>query len=64
VDADNDDGEGKIRPKVTVNNGLSLGLSGTYFVTDDIQWTDGDFQLVSSDRVLFRVPSYHLFSAR
>jgi hypothetical protein len=31
---------------------------------DDKVWTEGDFELVSADRVRFRIPSYYLFAAR
>lgn len=35
-------------------------------MTDPVQhdkWRDGDFHLISSDRIKFSVPSYHLQSA-
>lgn len=33
-------------------------------VIDDKKWTEGDFEIITSDNVRFRVPSYHLFSNR
>ncbi|KLT46013.1 hypothetical protein CC85DRAFT_282151 [Cutaneotrichosporon oleaginosum] len=30
---------------------------------DDEYWTDGDFEIVTSNGIRFRVPSYHLFAA-
>lgn len=33
-------------------------------ITDHKEWTDGDFEIITADNVRFRVPSYHLFSAR
>jgi hypothetical protein len=33
-------------------------------IRDDDDWTDGDFEVITSDGVRFRVPSFHLFSAR
>lgn len=33
-------------------------------ITNDKEWTKGDFELISADRVRFLVPSYHLLSAR
>lgn len=38
--------------------------SGTPTIVDDKTWTTGDFTLVSSDHVRFRVPSYYLLAAR
>lgn len=32
--------------------------------SDNYKFKHGDFTLVSSDGVQFRVPSYHLFSSR
>ncbi|CAK9781646.1 hypothetical protein CC85DRAFT_298701 [Cutaneotrichosporon oleaginosum] len=32
-------------------------------ISDDTTWTDGDFQVITSDRVRFRVPSFLLFAA-
>lgn len=31
--------------------------------TPDENWTDGDFELVSGDGILFRVPTYQLQAA-
>jgi hypothetical protein len=33
-------------------------------VVDDKYWVEGDFEIVTSDSVRFRVPSYYLFAAR
>jgi hypothetical protein len=33
-------------------------------VVDHATWVDGDFEVITSDGVRFRVPSYHLFSSR
>jgi hypothetical protein len=38
--------------------------SSTPDITNDKEWTKGDFELISADRVRFLVPSYHLLSAR
>lgn len=32
-------------------------------VRSDTTWTEGDFELVSSDGVRFRVPSYHMYAS-
>ncbi|BEI90304.1 uncharacterized protein CcaverHIS019_0303740 [Cutaneotrichosporon cavernicola] len=32
-------------------------------IVDDEYWTDGDFEVITSNGVRFRVPSYHLFAA-
>ncbi|KLT38554.1 hypothetical protein CC85DRAFT_289407 [Cutaneotrichosporon oleaginosum] len=32
-------------------------------ITNDTEFTEGDFEIVSSDNVRFKVPSYHLFAA-
>lgn len=32
-------------------------------IEDDSEFTEGDFEIVSSDNVRFKVPSYHLFAA-
>jgi hypothetical protein len=33
-------------------------------IEDDKTWTSGDFEVVTVDRVRFRVPSYLLFGSR
>lgn len=33
-------------------------------ITDDKKWVDGDFEVITVDKVRFRVPSYYLFAAR
>lgn len=33
-------------------------------IVDDEEWTEGDFTIISSDNVRFRIQSYHLFSSR
>jgi hypothetical protein len=33
-------------------------------IKDFDKWTDGDFEVITADHWRFRVPSYHLFSAR
>jgi hypothetical protein len=33
-------------------------------IVDDKTWTDGDFEVITADEVCFRVPTFHLFSAR
>jgi hypothetical protein len=33
-------------------------------ITDHKKYTDGDFEVISSDNVRFLVPSYYLFAAR
>lgn len=33
-------------------------------ITDDEEWTDGNFEVITSDRVRFKVPDYLLFWAR
>ncbi|KLT45996.1 hypothetical protein CC85DRAFT_282137 [Cutaneotrichosporon oleaginosum] len=33
-------------------------------IIDDKYWIEGDFEIVTSDSVRFRVPSYYLFAAR
>lgn len=33
-------------------------------IKDDEKWTQGDFQIITSDNIRFRVPSYYLFSNR
>jgi hypothetical protein len=38
--------------------------TGSPDITDDEQWTTGDFEIITSDHVKFHVPSYMLFGAR
>ncbi|BEI84637.1 hypothetical protein CcaverHIS002_0500380 [Cutaneotrichosporon cavernicola] len=38
--------------------------SSTESVWDDDNWTEGDFEIITSDNVRFRVPSFHLYSSR
>jgi hypothetical protein len=33
-------------------------------VVADAKWTDGDFEIISSDNISFRIQSYHLLSNR
>ena len=33
-------------------------------IVDDLEFTEGDMTLISSDNVRFRVESYHVFHAR
>ncbi|BEI93579.1 uncharacterized protein CcaverHIS019_0600380 [Cutaneotrichosporon cavernicola] len=37
--------------------------SSTESVWDDDNWTEGDFEIITSDNVRFRVPSFHLYSS-
>lgn len=52
----------------SMNDGFSIvetepnGCAGE--IKDDTRWTQGDFEIVTSDNVRFLVPSYHLFSSR
>jgi hypothetical protein len=38
--------------------------SSTERIRDEKDWTDGDFEIITSDCVRFRVPSFHLYSSR
>lgn len=53
---------------LTVNNNPTTSTSTHTHVPDEItdheDWTEGDFEVITADKVRFRVPSYHLFSAR
>lgn len=33
-------------------------------IIDHLLWTEGDFEVITADKVRFRVPFYYLFSAR
>jgi hypothetical protein len=33
-------------------------------ITDDPQWTEGNFQITSSDGVRFKIQEYYIFAAR
>lgn len=33
-------------------------------ITDDPHWTEGDFTIISSDNVRFKVPLYFVMAAR
>lgn len=46
------------------NNSPSDRSSGHDEITDSKEWTEGDFEVITADKVRFRVPSYRLFAAR
>jgi hypothetical protein len=43
---------------------MSLARVEPSATIDDPTWTSGDFEVVTTDRVRFKIPSYHLYSAR
>lgn len=42
----------------------SSSASGDADITDDRSWTSGDFEIITSDRVRFRVDTHLLLGAR
>lgn len=51
------------RRRTDLSSSSSSGSSESPIVLDNI-WTTGNFEVITVDRVRFRVPDYLLFSAR